>query len=151
MKKQLFAVAAVVLMAVVAQAGEIKIHDWPCALVPQEVATVRVTMDVGYWVQVVQQDRVIKLSQVDIHTYQGQQTYDIRTNTCLTLSCSISPTGQVPGTYGCSIDPAQINAGTTPVVVRATLTNANLANVPGGSRDVHVANLTIRVVPRACP
>jgi len=151
MKKALFAVVALALLASAAQAGEIKTHSWPCTLVPQEVTTVKVTMDVGYWVQVVQQDRVIKLSQTGIHNYSGSQKYNIKTNTCLDLSCSITKTGKVGGDYTCGISPNKIAKGNTEVTVSATLSNADLSGVDGGSKDVHVANVTISVVPSSCP
>ena len=50
MKKALFAVAAVALLAVVAQAGEIKYHEWPCDPCPQEVTTVPVWLELPRWV-----------------------------------------------------------------------------------------------------
>ena len=91
MKKALFAVAAVALLAVAAQAGEIKYHEWPCAPIPQEITTIPVVMDVGYWVRIKDQDKLkIKLKQDAIHDYSGCTTANVETNTCLTFSCSIS-------------------------------------------------------------
>ncbi|MGE5295308.1 MAG: hypothetical protein ACM3VT_10820, partial [Solirubrobacterales bacterium] len=57
-KKELFAVAVVALMAVVAQAGEIKFHEWPCAPVPQEITTIPVVMDIGFWIRIKDQDKL---------------------------------------------------------------------------------------------
>jgi hypothetical protein len=157
MKKQLFAVAAVVLMAVVAQAGEIKFHEWPCAPIPQEITTIPVVMDVGFWVRIKDQNKLkITLKQDSIHVYSGCTNAVVETNTCLTFSCSItrvvadgSPV--VPGDYSCSVDPANIDAPGGTLTVCAKINNADLSKVPGGTKGVHVANVTIRVVPRACP
>ena len=37
------------------------------------------------------------------------------------------------------------------LTVCAKIAKADLSKVPGGSKDVHVANVTVKVVPRACP
>jgi hypothetical protein len=157
MKKQLFAVAAVVLMAVFAQAGEIKYHEWPCAPVAQEITTIPVVMDIGFWVRIKDQDKLkITLSQNSIHSYSGCTSMTVETNSCLTFSCSISKvtvdgSAVVPGDYSCSVSPANIDAPGGTLTACATITNADLSRVPGGTKGVHVANVTIRVVPRACP
>ncbi|MGE5295248.1 MAG: hypothetical protein ACM3VT_10510 [Solirubrobacterales bacterium] len=156
MKKALFAVAAVAMLAVAAQAGEIKYHEWPCALVPQEITTIPVVMDVGYWVRIKDQDKLkIVLGQDSIHTYSGCTNMTVETNTCLTFSCSIAAvtvdgSAVVPGDYSCSVSPANVNAPGGTVTACATLTNADLSKVAGGSTNVHVANVTVKVVPRSC-
>ena len=68
MKKALFAVAAVALLAVAAQAGEIKYHEWPCAPIPQEITTIPVVMDVGYWVRIKDQDKLKITLKQDCHS-----------------------------------------------------------------------------------
>jgi len=157
MKKALFAVAAVALLTVAAQAGEIKYHEWPCAPIAQEITTIPVVMDVGYWVRIKDQDKLkITLSQNSIHSYSGCTNATVETNSCLTFSCSIAKVSKdgsvvVPGDYGCSVSPANIDAPGGTLTVCATLNNADLGKVPGGSKGVHVANVTIKVVPRACP
>jgi len=147
-RRSLFIGLLAILCASAAPAGEIKFHVWPCAPVPQEIATIPVVMDVGFWIHIVNQDAVIKLRQVAIHTYEGCTDLQVRTNSNVRLSCSISPTGAIPGTYSCSITGADINAPGGHANVCARLTNANLAGRPGGTMDVHVATVTIRVVPR---
>lgn len=157
MKKALFAVAAVAVLAVAAQAGEIKYHEWPTTLVPQEIATIPVKMDVGYWVKIKDQgDLSIKLGQQSIHTYYGCTNMVVETNTCLTFSSSISKVTKdgsvvVPGDYSSSLSPANVDAPGGTVTVCAKLENADLSKVAGGTKNVHVANVTIKVVPRACP
>ena len=74
MKKALIALAVVALLAVSAQAGEIKSHEWPCAFVSLEITSIPVVMDVGYWVKIKDQDKLkIKLVQdeADIHKFKG--------------------------------------------------------------------------------
>jgi hypothetical protein len=160
MKKALFAVVAVALLAVAAQAGEIKFHEWPCAPIPQEIATIPVVMDVGFWVKIKDQDKLkITLKQDDIHTYSGCTNANVETNTCLTFTCSISKVKKdnndvVPGDYSCSVNDAgsaNIDSPGGTLKVCAKIAKADLSKVPGGTKGVHVGNVTLKVVPRACP
>jgi hypothetical protein len=152
MKKVLFAVAVVALLAVTAPAGEIKIHEWPCQLIPQEVCSIPVVMDVGYWIKVKDQDKLrIKLNQKSIHEYEGCCDIVIETNTNITVSASISKTGAVPGDYSVKVNgggSAPVDAPGGTVTICAYLVNADLSQTPGGSKDVHVATVKIKVVPR---
>ena len=148
-KKSLFAVAAVALLAVAAQAGEIKIHEWPCEFIFQEVAQIPVVMDVGFWVKIKDQDKLkIKLSQKSIHEYEGCTDIKVECNFNITMSCSISATGAVPGNYSCSINPADLDSPGGTATVCAKLKDADLSKTPGGSKNVHVATVTIKVKPR---
>jgi hypothetical protein len=148
-KKSLFAIAAVALLAVAAQAGEIKIHDWPCAFIPQEITTIPVTMDVGYWIKIKDQNKLkIKLQQKSIHEYEGCTDIKVETNVNITLSCSISATGAVPGKWSCSVSPADINAPGGTASVCAKVKDADLSKTAGGSKNVHVATVSVKVVPR---
>ena len=157
MKKVLFAVATVALLAVAAQAGEIKYHEWPSTPTPQEITTIPVVMDVGYWVLIKDQDKLkIELKQDAIHDYSGCTNVVVQTNSDLTFSCSISKISQdgsvvVPGDYSCSVSPANLDAPGGTLAVCAKIAKADLSKVPGGTKGVHVANVTVKVVPRALP
>ena len=149
LKKSLLVVAAVALLAVGAQAGEIKTHSWPTTYVPQEITDIPVVMDVGYWVAIKDQDKLqIKLAQKDVHTYEGCVTMNVECNFNVTLSCSISATGNVNGSYGCSLSESNIDSPGGSTQVCATLTNASLGDQVGGTNNVHVATVKIKVVPR---
>lgn len=147
-RRSVFIGLLVALCASIAPAGEIKVHSWPCMPVAQELTTIPVVMDIGYWIQIVNQDAVIKLQQVSIYTYEGCADLQVRTNTNVRLSCSITPTGAVPGTYTCSVTGADVDVPGGKIKVCAKLTDANLAGRLGGTRDVKVALVTIRVMPR---
>jgi len=149
MKRSLFAVAVVAMLAAGVQGGEIKIHDWPCAFIAQEVTTIPVVMDVGYWIKIKDQDKLkIKLQQKSIHEYEGCTNMVVETNVNITLSCSISATGAVPGKWSCSVSPADVNAPGGTVSVCAKVKEADLSKTAGGSKNVHVATVSIKVVPR---
>jgi hypothetical protein len=151
MKKGLLIVAAMLMLAGAAQAGEIKLHVWPCAFIAQDFMSIPVTMDIGYWIRVKnQQNYKIKMAQIDIHTYDGCVTIPVECNFNATLSASISAytvNGNAGGFFSCTINPANVTPGTTNVQVCAHLVNANLGAFPGGSKDVQVATVYIKVVP----
>ena len=145
---RLLVIGSIVLLATAVQAGEIKVHEWPTQFIPLEVTTYPVVMDIGFWMEIVNQFDVIKLSQVTIHKYEGCIDVKVKTNFNLLLSCSIAPTGTVAGTYTATLTDAAISPPYGVAKLCVKLENANLTNVPGGSKNVHVASVTIRVVPR---
>jgi len=151
MKGCLTAAAVIAILAVSTQAGEIKLHEWPCQFISVEIASIPVVMDVGYWVKIKDQDKLrIKLIQdeSDIHKFKGCTDMVVESNFNLVLSCSISKTGAIDGNYTCSVDPTNLNAGSSTVKVCATLTNANLIGQPAGTKDVQVATVKIKVKPQ---
>lgn len=147
-RKRLVIVALLAFLPLAAHAGEIKIHQWPTQFIPQEVASINVVMDVGFWMEIINQYDIIKLQQVNIHTYEGCIDLKVRSNFDLLLSAAIAPTGAVGGTYSCFLDDPYIAAPGGIATLCAKLQNANLGGQPGGSKNVHVATVTIRVVPK---
>jgi len=150
LKRSVVAVAATALLATGVHAGEIKTHTWPVEFVFLEITTIPVVMDIGYFIRIKDQDKLrIKLVQdeLDIHRFKGCVDMVVESNFNLVLSASISKTGAVPGDYTVSIDPSVANKGSTTVKVCATLTNADLASQPAGTKDVQVATVKIKVKP----
>ena len=150
-RKGVFLLSAVALLAVTAHAGEIKLHDWPMTEpepIPQEVCNIKVVMDIGYWIECVNQNDKLKLHQDDIHDYSGCMTIKMRSNFNAQLSASIEPTGAVPGSYSVTkLDPSVIPHGQTNVELCVRLKNADLGAQAGGTNNVHVATVTIKVIP----
>ena len=120
-----------------------------CA-VPQEITTIPVVMDIGYWIEIVNQDAFIKLKQVTIHTYEGCTDLQVRTNTehSAELLDRVDRRHSAAPTRATSTARTSIAPGGHANVC-AKLTDANLAGRPGGTKDVKVAVVTIRVVPRS--
>jgi hypothetical protein len=154
LKRSLIAVAAVAVLASIAPAGEIKLHNWPTQFVPQVITEIPVLIDIGFWVRIKDQDKLkIKLSQVDIHTYAGCTNVNIECNFDLTVSCSISPekvdgSNVMGGKYSCSVNNADVYAPGGTVEVCAQVKEANLKDVPGGSKNVKVATVKLKVAPQ---
>jgi len=148
LRQSLITVCAVALLTTAASAGEVRCYDWPVTYVPLEIVDIPVVMDVGFWVDIVNQDDIIKLRQVSVHKYQGCLDLDVRCNFPLTLSCFIVSTGAIEGQYSCLIQDPDVDPPRGTATVCAQLEDAELAGQPGGARNVHVATITIRVVPR---
>ena len=151
LKRSLIAVVAVAVLATVAQAGYIKTHDWPTTYVPQELTTIPVWVDVGYYVEVLDQSKnKIKLVQKTgaPRDFVGSCTIKVKTNFDLTLTAGITSKGVVTGNFGVSLAPSDLTAGTqTNVVVTATASNLNIETVPANT-ELEVATVKISVVPR---
>jgi len=153
LKKSLFVAAAVAMLAVSAQAGEIKVHTWPTTFVAQEIATIPVVMDVGYWIVVKDQSKnKITLTQVDTKNFSGCTDIKVENNFALTLTCSIGRDGPVGGNFSCDFGPGvgsvDLDPGANTVHVCAYLSNADMKN-SNPKENVKVANVKIWVVPRA--
>lgn len=153
LKKSLFVAVAVAMLAGAAQAGQFKTHTWPTQFIAQEIATIRVIMDVGYWITVKDQaNRTIKMQQVDVTRYSGCRDFSVENNFPLTLTASISSTGVVGGRYSTDFGPGvgsvDLDPGTNTVQICAYLRDADMRNQTPAS-NVHVANVKIWVVPRA--
>jgi len=156
LKKGLFIVAAVAMLAMSAQAGEIKFHVWPCTYTAMPVCTLKVTMDVGYWISFKSQSKVIKLTQsaTDIHQYDGCYAYTFACNFPVILSASIAKYplpggGTLGGTFSVDLSQAMWPAGTANVVnVCAHVSGLDLSAISGGTKDIQVGTVTISVVPQ---
>ena len=153
LKKSLFVAAAVAMLAVSAQAGEIKVHSWPTAWVKQELATIPVVMDVGYWVAVKNQGgNKITLTQIDTNKFSGCTNITVEANFAVTLTCSIEKTGPVGGGFGCDFGPGvgsvDVDPGSTTVQVCAYLNGADMKN-SNPEEKVEVARVKIWVKPQA--
>jgi hypothetical protein len=154
LKRSLVAVAVVALLAMTVQAGEIKTHTWPCDFKALEITSIPVLMDIGYYIKIKDQDTLkIKLIQDTlINTkFSGCTNMKIESNFAFTISCSITKTGAIDGTYTCAITGGGVGipAGSNTVEVCATLVNAVLgvSGVPAGSTNVQVATVKISVKP----
>jgi len=150
LKKSLFVLTLVAVLAGMSQAGEIKVHEWPLtwSYTYQEVTTIPVKMDVGFWLNIPNQDQlVINLEQDSIHSYSGCTQMTVQCNFDVALKTTIASTGEIGGDYSSSVTPDQLASGGGTVDVCASLANANLGDKPGGTSNVHVADVTVWVAP----
>ena len=149
-KKRIVIIGLVLLLAGGASAGELKVHMWPVKCVPQPVCQIKVLLDVGYWIRISCED--LKLQQVGVRTYEGCRDLRVECNFPAQLGCFITPTGVVPGDYSCTLVPNTVDPPGAPPSQKPRLCvhldNADITGVPGGAHDVHVATVTITVIPR---
>jgi hypothetical protein len=169
MKKGLLVVAAVLMLASVAQSGEIKNTTWPCTFTAIKLFSFPVKMDIGYYVRVKNQQNIsIKLDQSadSMTTYTGCTTFSIEANFNAIFTATVAKyadagkdvwgsdtsasvtLGDPAGTQGSSFTVAgPTPTGGTPVKVCVTLTKVYLGQVAGNTKNVHVADVTINVKP----
>jgi hypothetical protein len=155
LKKSLIAIA-VLAIALPAVAGDLKVHKpWPTQYVAQEITTIDVVMEVGYYIHVKDQ-KSIKVSQDTsasdpYKTYKGCKTTDIVSNFDAKVSGSVSAASDAGGEWS-----AQFNDGGSVVIAPGT-TNVNICvygkkvaieNLKGqAGTEQKVAVLHIKVVP----
>jgi hypothetical protein len=111
LKRSMIALAVVALLATGVQAGELKVHNWPCVFQALEITTIPVVVDIGYYVVIPDQGKLkIKLAQ-DTSTFSnfkgclgagGVSKMVVKTNFELSLSASVS--SSIPGTWSVHLD-----------------------------------------------
>jgi hypothetical protein len=162
LKKSLFAVAVVTLLAAMAPAGEIKLHDWPTSYIPQELTDIPVLIDVGFWCWVKDQDKLkIKMSQTSVasdaanggegkHNYEGCTTVYVESNFDLVMSSSFSvtPPNDSKWVKIDGGDTATMSAGNHTFNVCAYVNGMKLGGLVGGAKDVQIGTVTLKVAPQ---
>lgn len=148
LRKAWIATLAAAAFTTAVSAGSLQVRYWPVTFVPQELVTIPVVMDVGLWMDIAVQGNTLKLHQVDARNFEGCIDVRVRCNFNARLLYSIASTGAVGGQFSVSPEYADIDVPGGITTVCAQLSNADLANVPGGSRNLSVATITVSVTPR---
>ena len=156
-KKSLIAIS-VLAMAVPAIAGSIKVHTpWPVKYVPQEITTIDVTLDVGFFIHIKDQ-KPIKVYQDPtaanpFQTYKGCKTTGITSNFEAQVHGKVSATSPAGGSWNATIDgseEAHVHPGNSHGFEICVMgSNVKIDKLQGGSRDVKVAELTMMVLPES--
>lgn len=131
----------------VAAGGEIKLHSWPQFYESQPFCDVPVLIDIEVVPSCTVTTRSVTLEPVGVGTYEGCSNLRVQCNYTLTLSCSIVPTGVVPGRYSVSLGEHDIDApgGTTQLCVRA---EDVVPGGPAGRTSMMVARVKITIAQR---
>jgi hypothetical protein len=151
LKKSLIAIA-VLAIAMPAIAGQLKVHEpWPCAPIPQEVAKIDVVMDVGYYINIVDQ-KAIKVVQDSTssdpyHTYVGCKKTDVKSNFSAQLLLSAASASAAGGSWSATATPSIVTPPLTNVEICVKGTKVNIDQLTGGAKGVKVAEVTVKVLP----
>ena len=152
LKKSLIAIA-VLAIALPAVAGDLKVHKpWPTKYVPQEITTIDVVMEVGYYIHVKDQKSITVKQDTSASdpykTYKGCKTTDIVSNFPAKLSSSVKSASAAGGSWSASFTPDAITAGTTSVQICVKGSKVDIGSLTGqAGKTVKVAVLHIMVVP----
>jgi len=152
LKKSLIAIALLAI-ALPAVAGDLKVHKpWPTKYVPQEITTIDVMMEVGYYIHVKDQ-KSMKVNQDTsasdpYKTYIGTKTTDIVSNFDAKLSGDVKADSAAGGEWKATFDPSTIAPGTTPVTITVKGAKVDIGSLKGDAgKEIRVAILHIMVVP----
>jgi len=108
LKKSILGVV-LALVAMPAYAGHMKAYSWPCEFKFLDLCEIPVFMDVGLYVEILDQDELkIVLEQEDIDTYSGCVTIQIKSNFDLILGCYTKDNDAskaMGGSLSCEIKP----------------------------------------------
>ena len=150
LKKSLIAIA-VLAMTIPVFAGEMKVHEWPTTYVPVEVCKIDVVMDIGYFIHIADQDAIKVVQDTSTndpyHNYKGSKTTDVIANFSAQLLLSAAGTSAAGGSWGATANPSVIPTGTTSVQITVTGTGVAIDKLDGGSKNVKVAEVTVKVLP----
>jgi len=151
LKKSLIALA-VIAMAMPAFAGKLKVHEpWPTQLVPQEICKIDVVLDVGFYIEIVD-EKAIKVEQDTqssdpAKTYVGCKKTDVKSNFAAQLLVSAAAASAAGGSWSATVTPNTVPAGTTNVEICVKGTSVDISKLTGGSKNVKVAEVTVKVLP----
>lgn len=148
LKQAWMATLVAAALTTAASARSLEVRYWPVTFTPEKLLTIPVVMDVGLWMDIRIQGDAIKLHQVDARRFEGCIDVRVRSNFNARLLYSIASTGAVGGWFTTLPEYADVKVPGGMVTVCARLTEADFSNVPGGSRDLQVANITVEVIPR---
>jgi hypothetical protein len=138
LKRSLIALAVVAMLASCVNAGEIKAHCWPCQFVALEITTIPVTVDVGYYVLIKDQNKLgIKVKQDSSNfknfagclNQNGKTRMVVVTNFEIELAASVSKASGMEGNFKVSLTDETSDAsgggygGTASIVVSPGTTN----------------------------
>jgi hypothetical protein len=130
-------------------------YNWPASYNSQDICTIPVRMDVGFWIKVNGcKDLKLNLKQVEIHKYSGSVDVSINCNVNIKLSVSWSKASGVDlGGYGSSVSvsPSTLDAPGGTVTISLTLKDVNLQNLEGGKNCLTVGSVTLKVAPNVTP
>ncbi len=152
LKKSLISIA-VLTTTLPSWAGSLKIHDpWPTTLVRQEVTTIDIQLDIGYFIHIYNQNPITvvqdTISTDPYHTYTGCKITAIETNFPAQLLIEVTGASAAGGMWSGIITPDVVPAGVTSVYICVIGTNVAIEKLVGDSKGIKAAEATILVSPQ---
>lgn len=160
LKKSLFAIAVVALLASVASAGRIKVEgEWPNVCTYQEMCfpPLDIVMDIPYYCDLESQDPIKVTQQEDaIDHFAGCVTRVLRCNFALTLKASAALTSGIDGTATAKVngaDSVDLDPCSHDIEICVDITGLDIKDVSdvtgknAGQADVKIGEVTLCVTP----
>jgi hypothetical protein len=135
-------------------------YNWPATYDFIEAATLRVRMEVGYWIKLNTKDLWLTLKQVEIHKYAGSVNVGVECNTAIQVQASFAKASGMPTMDVDSLslndggDTATINAGGATLKVYLKLKNVDVKNFNADTqvgKCIQIGTITLKVRPVVKP
>ena len=135
-------------------------YNWPASYDFVTAATIRVRMEVGFWIKLNTKDKWLTLQQVEIHKYAGEVTIDIETNVNIEVKASWSKNSGMPDMEKDSLklndggDTAAISAPGGALKIYLKLKNVDVKNFNTETqvgKCITIGIVTLKVRPMVRP
>ncbi|MCX5646015.1 MAG: hypothetical protein NTZ17_15250 [Phycisphaerae bacterium] len=134
-------------------------YNWPATYDFVTAATIRVRMEVGFWIKFNTKDAWLTLKQVEIHKYAGSVTFAVQNNVNVEVHASFAKLDGMPGMEVDSLslneggDTAQINAPGANLKVYLKIKNVDLSAFNADTQvgkciQIGLVTLTVRPLVR---
>ena len=134
-------------------------YNWPVSYEFVTAATIRVRMEVGFWIKLNTKDKWLTLKQVEIHAYAGDVTIAVQSNVNILVNASFSKNSGMPDMDVDTMDlngtgdTTQINAPGGDLKVTLKIKNVNLSqfSVSQAGTCIEIGKVTLKVKPLVKP
>jgi hypothetical protein len=136
-------------------------YNWPVSYDYVTAATIRVRMEVGFWIKLETKDKWLTLKQVEIHSYAGNVTITVWTNINIMVQASFSKNSGMPDMEVETMDlngtgdQTQINAPgiADNLKISLKLKNVNLSqfSIDKVGTCLEIGKVTLKVKPLVRP
>ena len=142
---------ALLMIEIPALAGQIKFHEpVPTKVQEVDVCKIDVVMDVGYYVQIVDQNPIIvtqdSTSSDPYHTYVGCKKTEVKSNFAAQLFLSAVPKSNAGGNWSAWAAPSLALPGTNPIDICVKGTHVAIEQLIN-AKNLTIAEVTVKVLP----
>jgi hypothetical protein len=146
LKKSLIAIA-VLALAMPAMAGSLKVHSWEVVYKAQDICTIDVLIDIGYYI-VIDNQKPVKLDQIDSTTnYEGTYTSNVHSNFAAKLSAKTTKLVSMNKLEATFVQGATIPAGDSVIEIKIKATDVAIEDLAACTTNQKIGEVTISVAP----
>jgi hypothetical protein len=135
-------------------------YNWPASYDFVNAATIRVRMEVGFWIKLNTKDAWLTLKQTEIHKYAGEVTINVECNVNIEVHAVYANLAGLPNIEKDSLklndggETCTVNAPGVPVKVYLKVKNVDVKNFNVDTqvgKCIQIGNITLQVRPLVRP